>query len=119
MPDKTTVLVLGMHRSGTSATARLVSLLGLPIGKEDDLKPRSEANPTGYWESNSLTAFNDRLLRFLGGSWAAPPTLPLGWESALRLAGHRRLGGTLFRCVHDREGWVWKDPRTSVTLPFW
>jgi hypothetical protein len=108
-----------MHRSGTSAAARLVSLLGVPIGKPADLKAPSEANTTGYWESNSLTAFNDRLLRFLGGSWAAPPALPPGWESSRGLADHRRLGRTLFRGVHDTQGWVWKDPRTCVTLPFW
>lgn len=113
------VFVIGMHRSGTSATARLVNLLGVPIGNHTDLKPPSEANRTGYWESNSLTAFNDRLLRFLGGSWAAPPRLPAGWESARRLATYRRQGQALFRYVHGNARWVWKDPRTCVTLPFW
>jgi hypothetical protein len=108
-----------MHRSGTSATARLVNLLGVPIGKRADLKPPSEANTTGYWESNTLTAFNDRLLRYLGGTWAAPPSLPPGWESAPHLAGHRRLARALFRRVHDTRRWVWKDPRNCVTLPFW
>jgi len=113
------VFVIGMHRSGTSATARLVNLLGVPVGKAADLKPPSEVNTTGYWESNSLTAFNDRLLHCLGGSWAAPPLLEPGWESARHLASHRRQGRTLFRWVHDTERWVWKDPRTCVTLPFW
>lgn len=113
------VLVTGMHRSGTSATARLVNLLGVPIATHADLKPPSEANSAGYWESNSLTAFNDRLLRFLGGSWAAPPRLPPGWEFAPGLAAHRRRGRALFRYVHDTERWVWKDPRNCVTLPFW
>jgi hypothetical protein len=113
------VFVIGMHRSGTSATARLVNLLGVPIGNNADLKPPSEANTKGYWEANSLTAFNDRLLRFLGGSWAAPPRLRPGWESARSLAGYRRQGQSLFRYVHETERWVWKDPRTCVTLPFW
>ena len=118
-PGEIEVFVIGMHRSGTSATARLVNLIGVPIGMHADLKPPSVVNRTGYWESNSLTAFNDRLLRFLRGSWAAPPLLPPGWEKAPRLAGHRRRGRALFRFVHDSRGWVWKDPRTSVTLPFW
>jgi hypothetical protein len=115
----TGVFVLGMHRSGTSATARLVNLLGVPIGRRADLKPPSEVNKSGYWESNSLTAFNDHLLRDLGGSWAAPPRLPPGWESAPWISGHRSLGRALFRWVHDSERWVWKDPRNCMTLPFW
>lgn len=113
------IFVVGMHRSGTSATTRLVNLLGVPIAKRADLKQPSEANRAGYWESNSLTAFNDRLLRDLGGSWAAPPTLSPGWESDPRLADDRRLGRALFRSVHDTGAWAWKDPRTCVTLPFW
>jgi hypothetical protein len=108
-----------MHRSGTSATARLVNLLGVPIGRRADLKPPSEVNKSGFWESNSLTAFNDHLLFHLGGSWAAPPRLPPGWESAPWIGAHRSLGRALFRWVHDSERWVWKDPRNCVMLPFW
>lgn len=108
-----------MHRSGTSATTRLVNLLGVPIGDRADVKPPTRANAAGYWESNSLTAFNDRLLRTLGGSWAAPPRLGPGWERDPGLGRHRRRARQLFRRVHQTRQWVWKDPRTSVTLPFW
>jgi hypothetical protein len=113
------VFVIGMHRSGTSATARLVNLLGVSIGDHADLKPPSPANPTGYWEAESLTAFNDRLLRHLGGSWAAPPPLTPRWESDPRLARHRQWARRTFYSVYRSRQCVWKDPRTSVTLPFW
>jgi hypothetical protein len=108
-----------MHRTGTSATARLVNLLGVPIGQNTDRSLLPEVNPTGFWESHTLTAFNDHLLCHLGGSWAAPPTLPPGWEADTGLTSYRQTGRALFRCVHPTERWVWKDPRTCVTLPFW
>ena len=60
------VFVVGMHRSGTSAAARLVNLLGIPTCVEEDLLLKTEDNPRGYWESATLTGLNDRL----GG----PPT---------------------------------------------
>ena len=55
------VLVLGMHRSGTSALTRVLNLLGLDAGR-DVLIGASASNPTGHWEVERLTSFNDRLL---------------------------------------------------------
>ena len=53
------VFVLGMHRSGTSAAARLVNFLGIPTCVDEDLLPTTEDNPKGFWESASLAALND------------------------------------------------------------
>jgi hypothetical protein len=41
-------VVLGMHRSGTSAAAGVVNLLGIPMLAEDDLLSPDSANPKGY-----------------------------------------------------------------------
>ena len=46
------LMVLGMHRSGTSALTRIFSLLGADLPK--NLMPPSPANKTGYWESQDL-----------------------------------------------------------------
>jgi hypothetical protein len=98
------VFVLGMHRSGTSAVARLVNLLGIPTCVDEDLLPTTEDNPKGFWESASLAALNDRLLLELGSDWACPPA--------------REAAETVAR-VLPAGRWVWKDPRNCVTLPFW
>jgi len=42
------VLILGMHRSGTSAAARAVNLLGVDLGAP--LLPPRDDNPVGCWE---------------------------------------------------------------------
>jgi hypothetical protein len=113
------VVVLGMHRSGTSAAARVVNLLGVPLGDALDLMPAGAANPGGYWESASLAAINDRLLDTLGGCWLAPPAVADGeWQNP-DLKRLRRTAQARFRRVHRTESWVWKDPRNCLTLPFW
>ena len=82
------VLVLGMHRSGTSALTRVLNLLGLDAGR-DVLMGASESNPTGHWEVERLTSFNDRLLDDRGGRWSAPPVCRSG---GARRPGRRALG---------------------------
>ena len=44
------VCILGMGRSGTSLTARVLNLLGVDLGPESGFVERSEQNVTGYWE---------------------------------------------------------------------
>ena len=79
------VFVVGMHRSGTSAAARLVNLLGIPTCVEEDLLLTTADNPRGYWESATLTGLNDRLLDALGCDWTCPVELTAGWEADLAL----------------------------------
>src|SRR5580698_8666659 len=77
---ETCVYVVGMHRSGTSATCGLLCHLGLGAPREGDRLRATNANERGFWESKSLNRFDERLLAHLGGSWLAPPTLAPGWE---------------------------------------
>jgi hypothetical protein len=113
------VFVLGMHRSGTSAATRLVNLLGVPLCVEDDLLAGTKDNPRGYWESGSLTAFNDRIFGMLESDWRCPPALAPGWETDPALGELLVEAGELFDRVCPSEQWVWKDPRNCMTFPFW
>jgi hypothetical protein len=112
------VVVLGMHRSGTSLITRLVNLLGLDVCSHDDLLVGRARNPRGHWESKSLLRLNDRLLAELGASWYAPPQLGPR-ESSRLLSAHRAEALATFDRAHPQRPWVWKDPRTCVLLPFW
>ncbi len=113
------VLVLGMHRSGTSALTRVLNLLGLDAGRDVLMGP-SESNPTGHWEVERLTSFNDRVLDELGGRWSAPPPLVDG-KALTALAGGA--WGDEAAGLHAEAfagpSWVWKDPRLCLLLPFW
>jgi hypothetical protein len=113
------VFVVGMHRSGTSATTRVLNLLGVPLRTREDALPHTAGNERGHWESRSLMQFNERLLRELGARWNDIPPLnaPVcGWH---RLAAHGAEARLVFHSAHPTPTWAWKDPRLCVLLPFW
>ena len=67
------VLVLGMHRSGTSAISSAFESAGYFAGNQEDLIPGGTFNPLGHFERKSTAAFFDSLLNELGFSWFNPP----------------------------------------------
>ena len=113
------VLVVGMHRSGTSAATRLVNLLGPATCAPQDMV-RGPWNPSGHYESRSLMHLNNALLNQMGRRWWYPPPCGDGYDVvASAVTTTRAEARRAFRRVHHRTPWVWKDPRTSVLLPFW
>ena len=112
-------LVLGMHRSGTSALTGLLDRLGFYAGPDESLMGADDHNAMGYWELGEVHAFNEELLAALGGSWTDVLAIdPRQLGDPLRagfLARARSLVGHL-----DSYGpWVIKDPRLCLLLPFW
>ena len=61
------VIVLGMHRSGTSALTRVLNLLGCGIPKT--IMPGNEGNVTGHWESKAIYEINESILASAASSW--------------------------------------------------
>jgi len=117
-----TIIVLGMHRSGTSLVAELLHGCGVSAGDPKLLLGANEGNERGYWEHAPLVAFNDNLLSFVDSSWSVPPT----YEDEQRLAD--RALNTIsrdqaLRLISSMESsgqaWFWKDPRFALTFPFW
>jgi hypothetical protein len=119
--------LIGMHRSGTSLAARILSLLGVSLGAPEGLLPPGPDNPAGYWENKSIQEFDDELLAALGGAWDHPPLLTGGWELDPALDGQRVRAGQILQTDFTLDGtaaaearWIgFKDPRASLLLPFW
>lgn len=112
-----TVLVLGMHRSGTSALAGLLSHLGLDAGPS--LSSSDEhVNPKGFWEHRDIVAIHDKLLEAIGSSWDDERPLPDGWWE--RVPQHRQALVRIVRRDFSKSlSWVVKDPRLCRLLPLW
>jgi glycosyltransferase involved in cell wall biosynthesis len=112
------VVVLGMHRSGTSALARLLVLAGAtPPG---DLMPPNDDNPRGYWESRQIARFNNRLLESAGTRWNDDAGIPADWfEAAARRDDRAEAMAILKEEYGSAAHLVLKDPRICRLLPFW
>lgn len=115
----TVVCVAGMHRTGTSLVARALRMCGIYLGRESDLIPPNDENPEGYWENVRFVELNDRVLARLGGSWSNPPSLEDRWAQRPDLADLRDDAQRLVDQLGEHDSWAWKDPRNSLTLPFW
>lgn len=118
------VCVTGMHRSGTSLAMRVLQLLGIDLGRDDDLMPPGPDNRAGYWENRLVKEYDDELLAHLGGSWDRPPRLPPGWEQAPSLDPWRDRAAAILDRSFAAAGTTGatigiKDPRLSLLLPFW
>ncbi|MCC6314745.1 MAG: sulfotransferase [Thermomicrobiales bacterium] len=112
------VSIAGMHRSGTSMVAKLLHDGGLHLGPEEILLPASADNPEGFWEHEEFVILNDLVLGILGGSWDLPPHPPADWNDA-RFDQLRAAGRDLVARFAGHDPWGWKDPRNSLTIPFW
>jgi hypothetical protein len=105
------IVVLGMHRSGTSALARSLRELGAWLGSERNITPRCE---------HALAQeCNQAILNRLGGHWSAPVPMPEGWTSRPELAPIDADARAAVADLEQRAPAVWKDPRTCHTLAYW
>jgi hypothetical protein len=113
------VAIAGVHRSGTSLIARALSGCGLYLGDDNDLMPPAVGNDEGHWENLKFVEINDEILNEFGAGWDSPTDLPPNWHHDARLEAMRRKAVRLTDGFVGFEHWGWKDPRTSLTLPFW
>jgi hypothetical protein len=112
------IAIAGMHRSGTSMVAQFLHRCGVFLGPASNLMEAAEQNPEGFWEHVQLVEINDELLNLLGAGWDYPPRPPIDWDSP-RFDHLRTRAARVFAEFEQYERWGWKDPRTSLTLPFW
>jgi hypothetical protein len=107
-----------MHRSGTSAMTRTLSLLGAALPKR--LMPAAGTNERGFWEPQSVANLNDEILQALDSEW--DDVFAFRPRHYLSNFDHFYLGRAvelLDQEFNGSEVIVLKDPRISVLATFW
>jgi hypothetical protein len=118
MADSRATIVLGMHRSGTSAFARGMAALGVYLG--DNFLDAQEDNPTGYWEDKGIFDLNERILAAMGLKWTDAAVIDdTSWKLEAVQALRAEASEYLRNKLAIRPVWGFKDPRTVRLLPFW
>lgn len=112
------LVVLGMHRSGTSALTGALAKSGAVAGTH--LMPPTADNPEGYWESAPVVRLNDELLKRMGARWDSVVALPGDWTSLPAVEALRADAAAVVAAEFgDARFAVLKDPRLCRVLPFW
>ena len=108
------IIVLGMHRSGTSMVCGVINHLGVNLG--EDYPGKQISNPLGHFEDGDFLLLNQEILAAAGGSWDHPPEE----EAIIRQADyfHEKIRYLVNSKVQANQGnlWGWKDPRTSLLI---
>lgn len=116
--ERTAILVLGMHRSGTSAVTRVLSLLGAALPER--LMPQAEGNPVGYFEPMEIVSIHERLLASADTEWSDWGAFPQDWyRSGNRATFLAELSEAVTRNYGDDGLFLVKDPRLLRFVPFW
>lgn len=119
MNNKKLIVVLGMHRSGTSAITRGLQVLGVGLGNR--LMPPVEGNNAkGFFEDIDLNALNIEMLQALGSDWHYLSPIEASNVEELREKGYFLRAVELLRQkVGYDPTFGFKDPRVAKLLPFW
>ncbi|NNE73031.1 MAG: glycosyltransferase [Acidimicrobiales bacterium] len=115
------LFVIGMHRSGTSATTKALAKLPLELPATEHLIGGDKSNPDGHFEVAALTELNEDLLNRAGAAWFAPTKAALASVAELvdPTYGLEQQALATFSASFESEDWLYKDPRLCLTLPFW
>ncbi|MDA0979315.1 MAG: sulfotransferase family protein [Proteobacteria bacterium] len=106
------LLVLGMHRSGTSCLTGIIQQCGVELGEVFTENP---FNRKGNRESAAVQALNNQVLEANGGAWNQPVDI-IHWSAEQRATRDAIIADLRARAS---RWWGFKDPRVLLTLPFW
>lgn len=107
---KRAVLILGMHRSGTSWLTGSLQQAGLYLAKHHSWNPH---NRKGNRENPDVMALHESILAANNGAWDAPPENMRWPEQSIEIAKQ------LIAANAEQQRWGFKDPRTLLMLDGW
>ena len=117
-PTKIAILVVGMHRSGTSSISRILNLLGCDL--PHTLMAPNSFNEKGYWESQRVMDLNDEMLSSAGSAWDDWRAFDADWYASPHAGKFRKRAQILLQEEFgDSRLFLLKDPRICRLLEFW
>ena len=114
------VVVLGMHRSGTSLCSHVLSALGVKMANEVQA---ADDNKHGHWERWEIAGMHDEIFQLLDRAYFSPMhdlPMPTAWWALPSVQAVRsRIEVFLKQLMTDDSLLGFKDPRTARLMPMW
>ncbi len=115
---KKLILILGMHRSGTSLLSRSMATFGAKHG--ENLLPSTPANKKGHWEDRDIYLLNEAILEHLSQTWYSVDFVTKEDLNSLHEAGFFQQAKDLLQSkINNFDIYALKEPRITKLLPFW
>ena len=113
------IFVLGMHRSGTSAVARILNLMGVYFGGEQVSTGRSDQNMKGFWERRDVRDLNDDVLFSSRCDWDCVADFDLNALPAETKSAYVDAAADIVLNMDAHRPWFIKEPRLCLLFPIW
>lgn len=113
------VIILGMHRSGTSVITQICQCMGVYLGKDKDLMEATQYNLSGFFENKEITYIDDELLRICNHEWYSLEPLIFDFNNPKIMERMNRLEDIISEMFEASNIIGIKDPRMSVMLSLW
>ncbi len=114
------IVVIGMHRSGTSMCSNILQTMGADMAEAAYAAP---GNTRGHWERPRLVDTNDAIFALFQRGWTTPAhvlDMPRGWLEDPRVQRLRATAASWLKPLLGRDRpFGFKDPRSTLLLPFW
>lgn len=113
------IIVIGMHRSGTSAISGLLAELGVFMGSSL-FAPQKGVNEKGFYENSLVVEMNERLFDEKCWSWDDPLAYAFADNDDSATDKAVPHAAAMLRDDYGSKPlWGMKDPRTTLLMPFW
>lgn len=117
--ERQVLLIMGMHRSGSSATSGALRCLGVHLGKRL-YAGHQGINAKGYFEHSDIADANEEATLALGSCWDDILLKEEGWWRNEALAPYaKKIARYIHRDFSGNRLWALKDPRICRLLPWW
>jgi len=112
------LMVMGMHRSGTSALSGIAARLGCSLPTTE--MPATASNEKGFYESRRIYELNNALMQSAGIDWRDWMPFPANWEHSKQAEQFQDQAREVLRGEFGSSPFfVMKDPRICRVYPFW
>ena len=113
------LVILGMHRSGTSALARILNMMGAYFGPDGVSTGANQENPKGFWERRDVRRLNDLVLHSAGCDWDKVSNFTLEKVPEEIKNKFRIEAAKILLEMDSHRPWLLKEPRLCLLFELW